>query len=82
MHILLVGWSNASPASPATTVLLTGHTLGQECKGAVFLEKGKTPQKYAKMGYFLPFFEKGTLMCATIARMKDLQYIVVKEKQF
>ena len=52
MHILLVGWSNASPASPATTVLLTGHILGQECKGAVFLEKGKTPQKYAKMGYF------------------------------
>ena len=46
--------------------------LEHEGKGAIFSEKGKNAQKYAKIGNFCTNFEKDTLMSATMAHMKDL----------
>ena len=46
--------------------------LGRVGKGAIFSEKGKNTQKYAKIGNFCTNFEKDSLMSATVAHVKDL----------
>lgn len=46
--------------------------LEHEGKDAIFSEKGKITQKYAKIGNFCTIFETDTLTSATMAHMKDL----------
>ena len=46
--------------------------LEREGKGPIFSEKGKNVQKYAKIGNFCTSYEKGNLISATIAHVKDL----------
>ena len=55
IHILWVGSANASPASPAATVLLTGYILGQKGKGVIFLEKGKISQSKQNVVFLVIF---------------------------
>ena len=51
--------------------------LGRVGKGAIFSEKGKNTQKYAKIGNFCTNFEKDSLMSTTVAHVKDLQYALI-----
>ena len=46
--------------------------LEHEAKGAIFSEKDKNVQKYAKIGNFCTNFEKDALMNTTMKHMKGL----------